>query len=723
MTTQELQQHWPEWEIIRPLGEGAFGKVYEIRRSADGFEEHAALKVIHIPQSESEVKYLISEGADEASVSAHFRELAGQLSNEIATQAKLKGNSNIVSYEDRKIVPDPDGVGYTILIRMELLTSLLDHMTARPMSRDDVLQLGLDMSKALLLCERHHIIHRDIKLQNIFISPNGDYKLGDFGVARELEKTTSNLSRKGTYNYMAPEVFHGRPGNATVDIYSLGIVLYTLLNGNRAPFLPPPPAPLPNAREREAAQGKRLSGEALPPLEGVPAALNDLILKMCAFEPKSRYQNARELIEAMENAAYELHTDKTVGLFSWIGDNTPGVAPPMDATADDEGSRWIDGTPVAKQPEPEPEPSMPVPKKSASKPLIAVLAGAVVVLVVAVVWMALRNRPEPVLDAGGGTSTAASDVTTAHDENPDVANWHVEVQGIPDVLSFTNLDILHLSKVEIEMTTTNNSGFTVTSKYGGVTLRSILNLFDVQDVSSVTVFSSEGSSVVYPQSVAMAEDTLLAWEIDGAPIDAKQPLRMCPRSGSADMYVRSVTGIRVDFAITGTTTASATTNTTKPTTTKATTATKKPTANPQEGIIELSDYFKSDGKGFNIRASELAKTLDCPVHEHFPDLYDTYTSSITEPYPLITIFAFYPVSNDQVNAVFCTTTSLSVYGVRVGDSPAKAKQNWENENLTPYYDRGESPYTYMEYMNEEGLHLCASFSEDKIYRIDVMWNW
>ena len=350
MSTQELQLHWPEWEIVRPLGEGAFGKVYEIKRGEGELEERAALKVIRIPQSESEVKYLISEGADEASVSAHFKELAGQLSNEIATQAKLKGNSNIVSYEDRKIIPDEDGVGYTILIRMELLTSLLDHMTAHPMSHDDVLRLGLDMSKALLLCERHHIIHRDIKPQNIFISPNGDYKLGDFGVARQLEQTTNNLSRKGTYNYMAPEVFHGRPSNATVDIYSLGIVLYTLLNGNRAPFLPPPPAALPNAKERETAQHKRLSGEPLPPLPGVPAVLNELILRMCAFEPKERYQNARELAEAMEGVAYELRADKTVSLFSWIGATTPDVMPPSDELTD-EPSRWIDGTP-SREPEP-----------------------------------------------------------------------------------------------------------------------------------------------------------------------------------------------------------------------------------------------------------------------------------------------------------------------------------------------------------------------------------
>ena len=395
MTTPELQLIYPDWAIVRLLGEGAFGKVYEIRRGEGELEERAALKVIHIPQSESEVKLLQSEGAD---VSAHFSELARQLSNEIATQAKLKGNSNVVSYEDRKIVPDPDGVGQTILIRMELLTPLVDLMAAGAMGQAQVLQLGIDMARALLLCEHFHIIHRDIKPQNIFISPTGDYKLGDFGVARQLEQTTANLSRKGTYNYMAPEVFHGRPCNATVDIYSLGIVLYTLLNGNRAPFLPSSiTGSTVTGHDRESAQTKRLSGEPLPPLPHVPGALNEVILKMCTFEPKDRYQNSHELMTALEGVTYELQGEKTVNLRSWIGDNTPSVAPEVDTVEPErELSRWIDGTPYVpeKEPELESEQTEPTLEKNSVKKkraLIAVIATLSTLLLCAIVGLGIIN--------------------------------------------------------------------------------------------------------------------------------------------------------------------------------------------------------------------------------------------------------------------------------------------------------------------------------------------
>jgi len=473
MTTHELHRLYPEWHLVRPLGEGAFGKVYEIRRGEGGMEERAALKVIHIPQSESDVTALRSQGYDDGAVSAYYKKLAEQLSGEVITQAKLKGHSNIVSYEDRKTIQDPDGVGYTILIRMELLTPLTKLMATGPLPQADVLQLGLDMAQALALCERHHIIHRDIKPQNIFLSPNGDYKLGDFGVARELEKTTYNMTRAGTNNYMAPEVFHGRPCNATVDIYSLGIVLYALLNGNRPPFVPPP-GPEPDPSASVDALHKRLSGEAIPLLSGVPDVLNEVILKMCAFAPKDRYQNARELAAALESAALELRGEKTVSLRSWIGDNTPSVAPSMDAATEDEGSRWIDGTPVmrekAPEPVPEPEPT-PVSKKSRGKVLVAALVGVVVVLAGVVAWMAVRGRPEPVVDVV--VSTSAETTTTMPQLNYSVGDIVQFGQYDWRVLDIQDDKALLLSEDIVEQRAYNTEWTDVT--WETCTLRAYLN--------------------------------------------------------------------------------------------------------------------------------------------------------------------------------------------------------------------------------------------------------
>ena len=71
--------------------------------------------------------------------------------------------------------------------------------------------MGRELTSALIFCQKKGLIHRDIKPENIFVSEAGQFKLGDFGVARTVEKTTGGLSRKGTEKYMAPEVYLGKP--------------------------------------------------------------------------------------------------------------------------------------------------------------------------------------------------------------------------------------------------------------------------------------------------------------------------------------------------------------------------------------------------------------------------------------------------------------------------------------------------------------------------------
>lgn len=101
---------------------------------------------------------------------------------------EIKGFTNIVSYEDHMVIEHPDEIAWDILIRMELLTSLPDYCTTHTMSEKQVIQLGMDICNALEICEEKKIIHRDIKPDNIFVNDRGDFKLGDFGIARTVEK-------------------------------------------------------------------------------------------------------------------------------------------------------------------------------------------------------------------------------------------------------------------------------------------------------------------------------------------------------------------------------------------------------------------------------------------------------------------------------------------------------------------------------------------------------
>ena len=262
MDSRTQRELWPGWETVRLLGRGSFGAVYEIRREVFGETERAALKLITLPQNDSEIKEMRSEGHEEGSITETFRGYLKNIVGEYSLMRKLSGSTNVVNCEDLRTVQHADGIGWDIYIKMELLRPLTEALPPRAEERQ-VIAIGRDLCRALSLCAQYNIVHRDIKPQNIFVSPRGDYKLGDFGVARTMEKTIGG-TKAGTPKYMAPEVYHEEPYGSSVDLYSLGLVLYWLLNERRMPFLPLPPEKV-TAEMEEQSRRRRLQGEALPP--------------------------------------------------------------------------------------------------------------------------------------------------------------------------------------------------------------------------------------------------------------------------------------------------------------------------------------------------------------------------------------------------------------------------------------------------------------------------
>ena len=294
-----INQVWPEWNEDCILGEGSFGKVYRAKRMEYGGRTfYSAIKVISVPKNQQEIKTARSQGMNDEAIYNYFRGLVDNLLNEITLMDNLKGAKNIVGIEDYKIIEREGEIGWDIFIRMELLTPFDSFISNPEFSQLDVIRLGVDICTALEVCEQNYIVHRDIKPDNIFISRFGEYKLGDFGIARKLETTQANLSRKGTLNYMAPEVYKSEAYGSNVDIYSLGLVLYTLLNNNRIAFLPPYPQQITYS-DNEEALSKRLSGVLLTPPCNASASLGATIVKACAYNPQERFQTATEFKNAL----------------------------------------------------------------------------------------------------------------------------------------------------------------------------------------------------------------------------------------------------------------------------------------------------------------------------------------------------------------------------------------------------------------------------------------
>ena len=296
---------WPGWTLVKYLGEGGYGRVYEIERELSGIKEQAALKVVSRPADDAEIEACYENGYDQASMKASYQEELQRYVKEYQLMKELQGQTNIVSCDDFAVVPRKDGIGGQIFIRMELLTPLQKVTNQSMLGESEVIRLGKDICKALMLCEARHIIHRDIKPQNILVSKFGDYKLGDFGVARVQDHTTK-ATKMGMHGYAAPEVEHGHKYGKEADIYSLGITLYWLLNNRRMPFLNADES-VKAMKEQEALR-RRYEGEKLPAPKNGSAKLKQVVLKACAYRPEDRYRSAQELYDALSELSGG-HTD------------------------------------------------------------------------------------------------------------------------------------------------------------------------------------------------------------------------------------------------------------------------------------------------------------------------------------------------------------------------------------------------------------------------------
>ena len=301
-----LPDRWDKWRVLERIGTGSYGSVYKLEHKETGCI--SAVKVLDVPNNESETDILMREFQDERSVRKYYSDLVKEFVREIETMDSLKDNEHIVTIEDYYVEERKEEIGWRIYIRMEYLQSFSDYSALRKLTESDVIRLGIDICHALEQCEQLNIIHRDIKPDNILVSKDGRFKLCDFGIARQLDRTIGSFSVKGTFSYMAPEIYTGKKYGFRADIYSLGIVLYRLMNHNREPFV--------NAekqmvyyKDKEIALNRRMNGESLPPPRDASLEFAEIILKASAFQAEKRYKDASEMredLELLESGAYEL---------------------------------------------------------------------------------------------------------------------------------------------------------------------------------------------------------------------------------------------------------------------------------------------------------------------------------------------------------------------------------------------------------------------------------
>ncbi|MCE9581239.1 MAG: serine/threonine protein kinase [Planctomycetes bacterium] len=206
---------------------------------------------------------------------------------------------------------EEDGIPYLVMEYVEGGT--LDRMLERPecLSVARCLRIAKQLAEALASAHRVGVMHRDVKPANVLFTNAGEPKLADFGLARE-EAGDHNLSQTGillgTPHYMSPEACEGRHGDARSDIYSLGVLLYAMLE-KRLPF-----------------QGDSQAGiliaqiqAPVPPLTQAPAALKQVVYKALEKKAADRWASASEFAAALERVLEEIYLPPS----QWTGGATP----------------------------------------------------------------------------------------------------------------------------------------------------------------------------------------------------------------------------------------------------------------------------------------------------------------------------------------------------------------------------------------------------------------
>lgn len=296
------------YTIEEKIGSGGFGTVYKASKSNQSGTYVRAIKHISLPTKKQYNDVLNSMGGDYSKADNYFSDILKDIVGEIQILNNLteQGVRNVVWYYENQIDENQSPLRYDIYILMEYLTPFDEYIQTHEFTVRDVIKLGKDIASALIACHKNNIIHRDIKDENIFVANDGTYKLGDFGVSKKLQDRSRAESMKGTPNYIAPEVYLGRGTyDNTVDIYSLGIVLYKLLNYNRNPFMPMYPEVF-NSDDEDAAFEKRMR-ELTPKLpQNAENALGNAVLKAIGKRDE-RYNSAAEFF----NRLAEIETDLT----------------------------------------------------------------------------------------------------------------------------------------------------------------------------------------------------------------------------------------------------------------------------------------------------------------------------------------------------------------------------------------------------------------------------
>lgn len=252
------------YEIIGRIGSGGMSDVYKAR-------DRKLNRLVAVKVLKEEF--------------GHDHDFVNKFKMEAQAAAGLS-HTNVVNIFD---VIDEGELHYIVMELVEGITLKSFIKEKGRLQLDQTLGISIQVAQGINAAHEQHIVHRDIKPQNIIISSDGTAKVADFGIARAASSNTMNASAMGSVHYISPEQARGESSDERSDIYSMGITMFEMITG-RLPFDGDTPVAVALAQiDQEMPVASDFNTDSLPEFDNI-------ILKCCQKKPERRYQSMEELI-------------------------------------------------------------------------------------------------------------------------------------------------------------------------------------------------------------------------------------------------------------------------------------------------------------------------------------------------------------------------------------------------------------------------------------------
>jgi len=312
-----IQNCFPGWNVHRTICKTNSGTLYEMIRELPDKTEVAALTEISTVYSDKDIQALKENGYSDQAISDHYHAQLQELAKGYSLMLNMKDQRNILYCDDLKYVRHADNFGWTLFVKTERFLPA-PQLLSGDYNEKTVLTVGMDICRALVQCQKHGIIHRDIRPQHILMSDDGSYKLSAFNNAA-TDNQPAPPPRLASFDYIAPELYQGLPCSAKTDLYSLGLVMYSMMNHHRLPFLPLTEN-APSEEDFSSAFQSRISGTPIPPPAQGCEELKSIVAKACAHDPDDRYASPQEMYDALNRC---LQRTASVDATMWVSPPAP----------------------------------------------------------------------------------------------------------------------------------------------------------------------------------------------------------------------------------------------------------------------------------------------------------------------------------------------------------------------------------------------------------------